>query len=228
MEEAKVASDVATTAGTQTLTNKTLTAPTLTTPALGTPASGVVTNLSGVLPSGVTGGSGLTALGTVTAGNLSNTAIVYPAGHLLKVQNFVALGSNVSSSSSAFTGNAVAIANYTPNGGSNNLSYIFAILSLNIEVVSGVTNGRIVLETSASGDDITNVQYNVHDWGGILTTQGRSYGGLIHTSKLVQLDGTGHAVIEWQFSVRNEDNSASSSFTSYGATSAITVFEYQG
>ena len=45
----------------QTLTNKTLTSPTLTTPALGTPASGVVTNLSGVLPVGVTGGSGLDA-----------------------------------------------------------------------------------------------------------------------------------------------------------------------
>jgi len=56
---AKVASDVATTAGTQTFTNKTLTSPVLTTPALGTPASGVVTNLSGVLPVGVTGGSGL-------------------------------------------------------------------------------------------------------------------------------------------------------------------------
>jgi hypothetical protein len=65
---AKVASDVATTAGSQTFTNKTLTAPTLTTPALGTPASGVVTNLTGVLPVGVTGGSGLTALGTVTSG----------------------------------------------------------------------------------------------------------------------------------------------------------------
>ena len=75
---AKVASDVATTAGTQTLTNKTLTAPTLTTPALGTPASGVVTNLSGVLPVGVTGGSGLTALGTVTSGNLSSEDIVMP------------------------------------------------------------------------------------------------------------------------------------------------------
>ena len=85
---AKVASDVATTAGTQTLTNKTLTAPTLTTPALGTPASGVVTNLSGVLPVGVTGGSGLTALGTVTAGNLSNTAIVYPAGHVIQQKDY--------------------------------------------------------------------------------------------------------------------------------------------
>jgi len=39
--------------------------------------------LTGVLPVGVTGGSGLTALGTVTTGNLSNSAIVYPAGHVL-------------------------------------------------------------------------------------------------------------------------------------------------
>jgi hypothetical protein len=47
----------------------------------GIPAAGV----TGVLPSAVTGGSGLTALGTVTAGNLSNTAIVYPAGHVLQI-----------------------------------------------------------------------------------------------------------------------------------------------
>ena len=44
----------------------------LTTPALGTPTSGVVTNLSGVLPVGVTGGSGLDAIPTVT-GDLLNT-----------------------------------------------------------------------------------------------------------------------------------------------------------
>ena len=54
--------------------------------ALGTPASGVVTNLSGVLPVGVTGGSGLTALGTVASGNLSNSAIVYPAGHVIQTK----------------------------------------------------------------------------------------------------------------------------------------------
>jgi len=47
----------------------------------GIPAAGV----TGVLPVGVTGGSGLTALGTVTAGNLSNSAIVYPTGHVLQV-----------------------------------------------------------------------------------------------------------------------------------------------
>jgi len=54
-------------------------------------ASNVVLSLdaanitSGVLPVGVTGGSGLTALGTVTSGNLNNSAIVYPTGHVLQV-----------------------------------------------------------------------------------------------------------------------------------------------
>ena len=47
----------------------------------GIPAAGV----TGVLPAGVTGGSGLTALGTVATGNLSNTALVYPAGHVIKI-----------------------------------------------------------------------------------------------------------------------------------------------
>ena len=52
----------------------------------GTPTGITAAHLeAGVLPSDVTGGSGLTALGTVTAGNLSNTAIVYPAGHVVQV-----------------------------------------------------------------------------------------------------------------------------------------------
>jgi len=69
-------------ATTKTLTNKTLTSPTLTTPALGTPASGVVTNLSGVLPSAVTGGSGLTATGALNAGSITSgfTSIDVGAG----------------------------------------------------------------------------------------------------------------------------------------------------
>jgi hypothetical protein len=41
------------------------------------------------IASGVTGGaglSGMTSLGTVTAGNLSNSAIVYPAGHIIQTK----------------------------------------------------------------------------------------------------------------------------------------------
>jgi len=53
---------------------------------VGTPAATNAADVgAGVLPVGVTGGSGLTALGTVTAGNISNAAIVYPAGHIIQV-----------------------------------------------------------------------------------------------------------------------------------------------
>jgi hypothetical protein len=59
-----------------TLASATLTSPVLTTPALGTPASGVVTNLSGVLPVGVTGGSGLDTLNVVSMGKLLNETTI--------------------------------------------------------------------------------------------------------------------------------------------------------
>ena len=39
----------------------------------------------GVLGAGVTGGSGLTALGTVATGDISHADIVYPAGHVIQV-----------------------------------------------------------------------------------------------------------------------------------------------
>jgi hypothetical protein len=52
----------------------------------GTPTGITAAHLeAGVLPSGVTGGSGLTALGTVATGNLSNADIIFPAGHVLQV-----------------------------------------------------------------------------------------------------------------------------------------------
>ena len=56
----------------------------------GTPTGITAAHLeAGVLPSDVTGGSGLTALGTVTAGNISNADIVYPVGHIVKIYHKV-------------------------------------------------------------------------------------------------------------------------------------------
>ena len=82
--------------------------------ALGTPASGVVTNLSGVLPAGVTGGSGLTALGTVASGNLSNTGIVYPAGHMryLSTSGLSSIN-NTSVSTHLMSGNGLSTGTFT-------------------------------------------------------------------------------------------------------------------
>ena len=55
-------------------------------PAMGSTVTGIpAAGVTGVLPVAVTGGSGLTALGTVTAGNISHADIVYPAGHIIQI-----------------------------------------------------------------------------------------------------------------------------------------------
>ena len=107
-----------------TIANATLNSPALVTPALGTPASGVVTNLSGVLPVGVTGGSGLTAL---SASNLSAGTVPdarFPA-------TLPAIDG------SALTG---AVAFYASNGAAQNSSGIYT-----------VDFGTVVLDTHSAG-----------------------------------------------------------------------------
>jgi len=92
--------------------------------ALGTPASGVVTNLSGVLPVGVTGGSGLTAL---SASNLSVGTVPdarFPA-------TLPAIDG------SALTG---AVAFYASAGPSQNSTVIYT-----------VNFGTVVLDTHSAG-----------------------------------------------------------------------------
>ena len=160
---------------TQTLTNKTLTSPVLTTPALGTPASGVVTNLSGVLPVGVTGGSGLTALGTVTAGNLSNSAIVYPHGHIIQIVTGTS-GAYVQSGggSSHVWGDTGGIPSVTitPTDASNK---VFVMLSINCHSAAHVI--YVDFYRSISGGATT------HNLSGE-TTGGLAYHNADHTAQM--------------------------------------------
>jgi hypothetical protein len=74
----------------------------------------------GVLGSGVTGGSGLTALGTVATGNLSNTAIVYPAGHVLQTVAKSAPG-RVNSNNEDFGNKSTVEIDITPRRATSNI-----------------------------------------------------------------------------------------------------------
>ena len=81
----------------------------------------------GVLGSGVTGGSGLTALGTVATGNLSNPAIVFPGeqnssgggGHVLQVVSFSS--STQQSTSSTSYVDSYLTKNITPSSTSSKI-----------------------------------------------------------------------------------------------------------
>ena len=201
--------------------------PTLVTPNLGTPASGVATNLTGipaanitgVLPVGVTGGSGLTALGTVTSANLSNTAIDFPAGHLLKVQTF-----NLASDIAIVTSTAwleVFAVTYSPHGGSANNSTMYPTVCLSGQVMN--VTGQVANKFAnfqITGDDVTNIDIDPSAafWGG------QDYGtsGILFSQKFnfsmpsATLDGTGNADVTFTFQIRNQAASGAIATDIYG------------
>ena len=104
-----------------------------------------VTNVTGVLPAGVTGSptialtnatgtmptgtqDNITRLGTVTAGNLSNTAIVYPAGHVIQVVS-VPTTDQFTTSSNTFTNCTPMTVNITPSA---TTSKVLVLVNMNV------------------------------------------------------------------------------------------------
>ena len=177
----------------------------LVTPNLGTPSAGVVTNLSGVLPVGVTGGSGLTALGTVTAGNLSNSAIVYPAGHVIKVSTLTGMSSDITVTNSLTSTNwwptSGSDTTYTPSGGASNNSTIYPILQLRGTIhQQGYADARVGMRVTMTGDDITNVDYEATSRFGTYDYDNGGDDFIAHAAihlPPVTLDGTGNAAISF-------------------------------
>ena len=177
--------------GTDVLTTSdsgvTINSPTLVTPALGTPASGVVTNLSGVLPVGVTGGSGLTALGTVTSGNLSNSAIVYPDGHILQVQGNSTARVTGSGENSTVSSQTITLFDYA-----NNDVLIH---------VAGCT-----AKTSAGG---TGAHFGLYVCGGSL---GETTSGVLYPQQISYNEGVGD---EEQYGIQHWDKTPDEAVCTY-------------
>ena len=112
---------------------------------------------SGVLPSGVTGGSGLTALGTVTSANLANANIVYPAGHVDYFGHSIlpAAGGNHSSTGfSTHGGVAVTVPAVTCNA----MSHLTIIFNLFCYVAYGSSHTDIGIRGDRSVPSGVNYQ----------------------------------------------------------------------
>ena len=110
---------------------------------------------AGVIGASVTGGAGLTgstSLGTVTAGNLSNTAIVYPAGHVVNVARVYLTADTSLYDSSTMTN--FWSPTYTPL---KDTSTVHAILDLAVQINGyNISGNYLSFEYDITGTNITN------------------------------------------------------------------------
>ena len=155
------------------------------------------------------------ALGTVTAGNLSNTAIVYPAGHVVRMSTLTGMGTDVQYVNDGNLYNwwptSGTGTKYTPHGGSGNNTTIFPILYLKARCKSnGFAGHRVDQQIAITGDDITNVDSGIINPSHGTYDYGNSGGVFnVHTTMMlpsVTLDGTGKADISFFLSWRQNDS----------------------
>tara|TARA_R110002096_G_scaffold19659_3_gene65559 strand:+ start:37 stop:732 length:696 start_codon:yes stop_codon:yes gene_type:complete len=193
---------------TQTSTAEPVIASTVT----GAPAL-ALTNATGTMPTGTQ--DNITRLGTVASGNLSNTAIVYPAGHVVKMSTLTGMGTDVQYVNDGNLYNwwptSGTGTKYTPHGGSGNNTTIFPILYLKARCKSnGFAGHRVDQQIAITGDDITNVDSGIINPSHGTYDYGNSGGVFnVHTTMMlpsVTLDGTGKADISFFLSWRQNDS----------------------
>ena len=165
-------------------------------------------------------------LGTPSAVTL--TTATFPAGHILKVQQFI-VGTGTSSINST---NWVQYHtfDYSPHGGANNTSKIICIFHASVESQSDTAEGRSNMKVVVTGDDITNIDDEYAEAWGTYGTSSRTYGGHGFQLREIQLDGSGKADITFTFSAKNIGASSAQGFTVKGGTmakSSATIFEFE-
>lgn len=163
---------IATTTGSQTLTNKTLTSPTMTAPALGTIASGVGTGLTGI-PTGAL----LTVQGNGTKVQLSTGTTT--TNDCVK---FDANGNTVDNGTACGTGGAAgtaAVVNTTP-----------------VTANANVTTAQTLQELSLSAGALNTLnQINLIHGSGVLTIQNLQTPTLTYAVKLCTVSGCGSGTV---------------------------------
>jgi len=142
----------------------------------GTPTGITAAHLeAGVLPSDVTGGAGLTALGTVTAGNLSHAGIVYPTASILKVHVFTSHKSsyNVTSTTPVSTGTGTTFTTLArTNAFIIHCKGNMMLYDADGDLPTGATTLWYHSSATATGQAPSGAQIGVNQWlGGYTPTQ---------------------------------------------------------
>ena len=133
--------------------------------ALATESGGTVT-----LDSGVTGGAGLTALGTVASGNLSNTAIVYPAGHVVQTKSTQTVGQVGVGSDTWSSSRVHGVLTITPVYASSNI-----LLWFSATTYCDSTVGYMYTDVYKNASDVTETANLSGNTGGALTDGTRAW-----------------------------------------------------
>jgi len=159
--------------------------------------------------------------GTIGAGTFNGTigsSANMPSGTVIKIGQTKFTGDAYQANSTDYSG-FVNATSFTPDGGPNNTSTIYAFANLYIETAyTSGSNNLKGLKFQIIGDDITNVTTSGTLVGSV------DYGGSGHqvrywfTTSLqgVTLDGTGNASITVGVSINNSNTSNNSSVTIYG------------
>ena len=173
-----------------------------------------------------------TAVGINDTQTLANKTLAsttsFPAGVILKVQQFI-VGTGTSSINSTAWAQYHTF-DYSPHGGANNTSKIICIFHANVESQSDTAEGRTNMKVVVTGDDITNLDDEYAEAWGTYGTSSRTYGGHGYQLRAIQLDGSGKADITFTFSAKNIGASSAQGFTVKGgamAKSSATIFEFE-
>jgi hypothetical protein len=181
-----------------TLASATLDAPTITD----------LSNVTGTLPVGVTGGSGLTALGTVASGTLGS-AVVFPAGAVVKHQKVLTAISSYQVGSRTYADITGSSITYTPATGADYIVYECSFVS----AADAATNPLFAFKFLIDG----TITKNQDSYAPYLDGVNGTWSSIRQTHKMVYSASgwTSGKVVKMQFRRYSSGNSARLHFSAY-------------